>query len=510
METRRDPGRYRLTGAAVPRGDGLSGAVAFDAERECEVVITRVPLPEVVSGTLLADEWAQRVAGRGRGRRRAPDAAALPAGSVSGTVGFRALAAARDAAEQPEHRNLVRVFDVFQESGSVQVVSELVSGAEPLGALLEREGPLTPYRAAEVAADLLEALRAVHAGGRVHRNLSPWTVLVCADGTAMLGGAAEGAAQEATCGGGGVRVGPPPAEDGDGGTGPRWGVVEARDREARMGEVGPCAERWSPEQCGPALSAATPERSGAGPQGASGVGFAKGEPGWPPPVAGPETDLWALGVLVFRAVHGRAPFPEEDVERLLRAVRERRGVPRPEPGRPDRLLALRPVVAALLSVDPARRPSAEELRERLLELVARSPQPDAAEPGAWAGAGAGGDRLPVPRARGTVQVRPKGRKNVPAPRGGSRRGDGGRGRRAAGADRSGGRRSGLVTGVLLVLLVLVLVAAGLAAAVFLLPRSGSAKGAPGPVPIQVPSTRQATVEQQSPTRAAPVPDPSLY
>ncbi|WP_239099622.1 protein kinase domain-containing protein, partial [Streptomyces rochei] len=98
----------------------------------------------------------------------------------------------------PDHPRLDQVFDVFAEGGSLWIVSELVA-ARPLAALLA-EQPLTPYRAAEVASDILLALRVLHSYGWVHRNITARTVLVCDDGRVMLTGLAVGAAEEALCG----------------------------------------------------------------------------------------------------------------------------------------------------------------------------------------------------------------------------------------------------------------------------------------------------------------------
>ncbi|SBT95261.1 Protein tyrosine kinase, partial [Streptomyces sp. DI166] len=97
---------------------------------------------------------------------------------------------------------------MFAEGGSLWIVSEWVA-ARPLAALLA-EKPLTPYRAAEVASDVLMALRVLHAHGWVHRNITARTVLVCDDGRVMLTGLAVGAAEEALCG-----YDPVPAEEGD-------------------------------------------------------------------------------------------------------------------------------------------------------------------------------------------------------------------------------------------------------------------------------------------------------
>ncbi|MBL0804879.1 protein kinase, partial [Streptomyces albidoflavus] len=110
----------------------------------------------------------------------------------------RAMEAAQAAARIPDHPRLDQVFDVFAEDGSLWIVSEAVP-ARPLAALLA-ERPLTPYRAAEVAADVLTALRVLHAHGWVHRNITARTVLVCEDGRVMLTGLAAGAAEEALCG----------------------------------------------------------------------------------------------------------------------------------------------------------------------------------------------------------------------------------------------------------------------------------------------------------------------
>ncbi|MFY4717610.1 protein kinase, partial [Streptomyces sp. LaBMicrA B280] len=122
----------------------------------------------------------------------------------------RAVEAAQAAARIPDHPRLDQVFDVFAEGGSLWIVSEWVA-ARPLSALLA-ERPLTPYRAAEVASDVLMALRVLHAHGWVHRNVTARTVLVCDDGRVLLTGLAAGAAEEALCG-----YDPVPGAEEDGG-----------------------------------------------------------------------------------------------------------------------------------------------------------------------------------------------------------------------------------------------------------------------------------------------------
>lgn len=194
--------RYRLP---LPPSEAfeLVETRAFDTYSGQEVLVRQIPLPEVVDAEVLGDDGPHGPHG--------PGAARGPAGA--GTVGAgarrtapapgdpavrRALAAATAAAQIPDHPRLDQVFHVFAEAGSLWIVSELVS-ARPLAALLA-ERTLSPHRAAEVAADVLTALRALHAQGWTHRNITARTVLICDDGRAILTGLAAGAAEEALCG----------------------------------------------------------------------------------------------------------------------------------------------------------------------------------------------------------------------------------------------------------------------------------------------------------------------
>lgn len=191
--------RYRLP---LPPSDEyeLIETRAFDTRSGQEVLVRQVPLPEVVDAELLDGTRAQSAA-----------AGELPAVR-------RAIAAAQAAASVPDHPRLDQVFDVFAEGDSLWIVSELVP-ARPLAALIADE-PLSPYRAAEVASDVLTALRVLHAHGWTHRNITVRTVLICEDGRVVLTGLAAGAAEEALCG-----YDPVPAPDTDP-PGPRGGDAD--------------------------------------------------------------------------------------------------------------------------------------------------------------------------------------------------------------------------------------------------------------------------------------------
>ncbi|MGW1008789.1 protein kinase [Streptomyces termitum] len=182
--------RYRLP---LPPGGAAEAEPAetraFDTYSGQEVRVRQVPLPEFVDAEVLDGGPAPAGPyGSGSGATRRP---AEP-------VVRRAVEAAQAAAQVPDHPLLDQVFDVFAEAGSLWIVSEHVP-ARPLSALLA-EGPLNPFRAAEIAADVLTALRALHAHGWVHRNITARTVLVCDDGRVLLTGLAAGAAEEALCG----------------------------------------------------------------------------------------------------------------------------------------------------------------------------------------------------------------------------------------------------------------------------------------------------------------------
>ncbi|KOX22914.1 hypothetical protein ADL06_23155 [Streptomyces sp. NRRL F-6491] len=175
-------------------GDGhdLTETRAFDTYSGQEVLVRQVPLPEFVDAEVLDGAGPGGPAGLRGGAGRAVRRPAEP-------VVRRAIEAAQAAAQIPDHPLLDQVFDVFAEAGSLWVVSERVVAARPLAALLA-ERPLNPYRAAEIGADVLTALRALHAHGWVHRNITSRTVLVCDDGRVVLSGLAVGAAEEALCG----------------------------------------------------------------------------------------------------------------------------------------------------------------------------------------------------------------------------------------------------------------------------------------------------------------------
>ncbi|WP_405535690.1 protein kinase [Streptomyces sp. NBC_00075] len=239
--------RYRLP---LPASDEfeLRETRAWDTYSGQEVLVRQVPLPEVVEAEVLdSDGLPDGFVARDGRRARASDTRSTATRRPSDPAVRRAIEAAQAAASIPDHPRLDQVFDVFAQGGSLWIVSELVP-ARSLESLLA-EKPLTPYRAAEVAADVLMALRVLHAHGWVHRNITERTVLVCDDGRVMLTGLAAGAAEEALCG-----YDPVPGRDTSGAVGAAAGAHEGA------------------KAIGGAAVGAPGARGGAGPGGSGGGG----------------------------------------------------------------------------------------------------------------------------------------------------------------------------------------------------------------------------------------------
>ncbi|MGX4737860.1 protein kinase [Kitasatospora griseola] len=276
-------GRYRVTdrpddGVGVPAVDGSSGA---------RVRLFGLELPGLV----------------------APDRAMDPAAPSYGQL--LTARVAQVAAAAPAHPRLLRGLAAGPEGELLWVAEESVSGV-PLERLMD-DGPLSPYRVAEIGADLAGALRAVHDTGLTHGNVTARTVLVCEDGAAMLGGLLLGAAEEELC----AALG---------------GEVPRRVYETRALMLGPLAERWAID-------------------------------------AGAPADTWALGVLLYRLLTGHGPYPEHDLPTLLAAVRDGRH------HRTDGCGPLRPLVERLLRPDAEARPDAVAVQQELRELLVFAPEP---------------------------------------------------------------------------------------------------------------------------------------
>jgi len=222
------------------------------------------------------------------------------------------------------HPGIVAVFDILRlPDGRIYIVLEFVPG-EPLDRTMAR-GPMSWERAAGIGAAVCDALEAAHREGVVHRDIKPGNILVEPRGQVRV--ADFGLARLQAVGGG----------DGDVIT--RTGIV--------MGTPG----YWAPEQAlGRRIT--------------------------------PQTDLYALGAVLFEAATGRLPFVPEEPGPAAAFMHIAAPVPDPREVRPDLPAEAAALLMRALAKDPAERfASAADMAALLRESAAPRPAAPPAVPG---------------------------------------------------------------------------------------------------------------------------------
>jgi serine/threonine protein kinase len=213
-----------------------------------------------------------------------------------------------------EHPNILAIYDVGGQAGTVYVVTELLRG-ESLDRRLD-SGPLRLAEAVDVASQAAAGLAAAHDKGIVHRDLKPANLFVLQDGRVKV------------LDFGLALMLPPPQEPG-------------RDREATTRDV---------------LTASHVIMGTMGYLSPEQVRFHRGDA---------RSDVFAFGCVFYEMVTGRTPFQGETPTDALVAVLTQE--PRPpsslQPGIPR---ALEGIILRCLEKEPGKRfASARELSAEL-------------------------------------------------------------------------------------------------------------------------------------------------
>lgn len=223
------------------------------------------------------------------------------------------------------HPNIITVHDVGEtDDGRPWVALELLSG-ETLRARIAR-GPLSVTAMLGIARDVAAALEHAHAGRVVHRDLKPDNVFLCDDGSVRVldFGIAKHAIgdRDSLADGSGVHV-----------------FRETSFTSA--GQLVGTPAYMAPEQW-------------------------MGEP------ADTASDVFQLGLVLYRALTGERAQGTRGAAELARAVLEPGPLPRLGAKVPLRVSDL---VAACLEKDPARRPTSRAVRQALDNLVLGAARP---------------------------------------------------------------------------------------------------------------------------------------
>lgn len=222
------------------------------------------------------------------------------------------------------HPNIVEVTDFGQtDDGLVFIVMEYLDG-QSLTEVLQAENALSPARAASILKQMALALETAHEQGFVHRDLKPGNVMLVASGGEErvkildfgIVGLIEGGGHDGT------------------------------ELTAKGQFVGTPAY-MSPEQV-------TGKK------------------------VGPASDLYSMGVILYRMVVGRLPFTGELVEVAHKHLRDAPPPPPPDTGELGRL------AVELMAKDPADRPpSARAVVDRLERMMGLSSKVPERAPDPW-------------------------------------------------------------------------------------------------------------------------------
>jgi serine/threonine protein kinase len=210
-----------------------------------------------------------------------------------------------------DHPNVVPLYAAGEEEGTVYIVTRWVEGTE-LGALIHRDGPLEPGRAARTAAQIAAALAMAHEKGVVHRDVKPTNVILTSEDHVYLT---------------------------DFGLAKRVGTAAGLTAVHRVqGTV----DYVAPEQ----IEGSEPDARG---------------------------DVYSLGCVLYETLTGEAPFADQKGGMAKMWAQINAEPPSVRERRPDVPPAMEEVIARAMAKAPEARPTAVAFREDVLASVDEAP-----------------------------------------------------------------------------------------------------------------------------------------
>ena len=201
------------------------------------------------------------------------------------------------------HPHITGIYDFGESPLATYVVMELIDG-ESVAARIGRDGPMECHAAVSVAAEVAAALAAAHAHGVVHRDVTPANVMLTAVGAKVV----------------------------DFGISALVGQRDAAPDGSLLGT--------------PAYLA--PERLAGGEVTTA-------------------TDVYALGLLLYRCLTARLPWPAGNTTEALRA--HLYADPEPLPSLPGLPASVADLCLRCLAKDPAARPAAADVAAALTAVL---------------------------------------------------------------------------------------------------------------------------------------------
>ncbi|WP_052452432.1 serine/threonine-protein kinase [Noviherbaspirillum autotrophicum] len=221
------------------------------------------------------------------------------------------------------HPHIATIYDASVENGATYIAMEYLQGRE-LSKLLDNGHRFRPDEAASIGWKIADALDHAHRNDVVHRDIKPANIFMVKDEMPKL---------------------------------VDFGIARAPKRAGSMGNEAIAADNWSYTIFQNNKLFGTPAYMS--PEQAS------GKP------AGPMTDIYSLGAVMYEMLVGQKPFQSSSVDKLLSEIAFR-APPAPHEVDPNIPMALSHIVMKAMSKRPEKRyPTAEAMALDLKRFLLR-------------------------------------------------------------------------------------------------------------------------------------------